>query len=84
VVTDLSPAEAIVNRATETDCDVVAIATRSGGGLERVLLGRVADKVIRGAQVPVLVWNPPGATATRVLDPEEPAAAAWGQRAATS
>jgi nucleotide-binding universal stress UspA family protein len=32
VVTDLSPAGAIVNRATETGCDVVALATRVGAG----------------------------------------------------
>jgi len=84
VVTDLSPAEAIASRATERRCDVIAIATRGGGGLERALLGSVADKVIRAAPVPIVVWNPPSGAATRVLDAEEAPTEARGPRAAAS
>jgi nucleotide-binding universal stress UspA family protein len=58
-VTDLSPASAIAERARARRCDLIAIATRGASGLERALLGSVADKVIRAAGVPVLVWNPP-------------------------
>jgi nucleotide-binding universal stress UspA family protein len=84
VVTDLSPAEAIASRATERRCDVIAIATRGRGGLERALLGSVADKVIRTAPVPVVVWNPPSGAATRVLDAEAAPPEARGSRAAAS
>jgi nucleotide-binding universal stress UspA family protein len=84
VVTALSPAEAIASRAAERRCDVIALATRGAGGLERALLGSVADKVIRAAQVPVVVWNPPSGAATRVLDAEEARAETRGPRAAAS
>lgn len=84
VVTDLSPAETIASRATERRCDMIAIATRGAGGLERALLGSVADKVIRAAQVPVLVWNPPSGAATRVLDVEQALPEARGPRTAAS
>jgi nucleotide-binding universal stress UspA family protein len=36
----------------------IALATHGRGGLGRVLLGSVADKVIRGASAPVLVYRP--------------------------
>lgn len=39
--------------------DTVALTTHGAGGLRRLLLGSVADKVVRGADVPVLVWRPP-------------------------
>jgi nucleotide-binding universal stress UspA family protein len=38
--------------------DVIAITTRGTGGLERVLVGGVADTVIRAASKPVLVLGP--------------------------
>jgi len=38
--------------------DLIALATRGHGGLKRLLLGSVADKVIRGADVPVFVFRP--------------------------
>ncbi|HVQ47138.1 MAG TPA: universal stress protein, partial [Gemmatimonadales bacterium] len=34
---------------------LVAVATHGRGGLRRLVLGSVADKVVRGAQVPILV-----------------------------
>lgn len=39
--------------------DAVAITTHGAGGIRRLLLGSVADKVIRGAAKPVLVLRPP-------------------------
>ncbi len=38
-------------------CDVVALSTHGRGGLERLILGSVADKVIRATRRPVLVYN---------------------------
>jgi nucleotide-binding universal stress UspA family protein len=40
--------------------DLVALTTSGAGGLQRALLGSVADKVIRGAEKPVLVVRPHG------------------------
>jgi nucleotide-binding universal stress UspA family protein len=38
--------------------DVVALATHGHGGPVRFLLGSVADKLVRSASVPLLVWRP--------------------------
>jgi nucleotide-binding universal stress UspA family protein len=53
------PALAILNEAAPPAIDLVAMQTHGRGGLARLLLGSVADKVIRGAGVPVLVRRPP-------------------------
>jgi nucleotide-binding universal stress UspA family protein len=39
--------------------DLIAMATRGEGGINRAIFGSVADKVIRASTVPVMVWNPP-------------------------
>jgi nucleotide-binding universal stress UspA family protein len=52
------PAAAILKFADEEQVDVVAMTTRGRGGVARLVLGSVADKVIRGADVPVLVHHP--------------------------
>ena len=38
--------------------DLIALATHGHGGIARMLLGSVADKVVRGASVPVLLQRP--------------------------
>jgi nucleotide-binding universal stress UspA family protein len=53
--TDADPARAIIAAAEELDADIVSIATHGRGEVGRLLLGSVADKVLRGARVPVLV-----------------------------
>jgi len=52
------PAEGILNVADEADCDLIALATHGRGGLTRMILDSVADKVVRGATGPVLVYRP--------------------------
>jgi nucleotide-binding universal stress UspA family protein len=52
------PALAILNEAVPPAIDLVALQTHGRGGLARLLLGSVADKVIRGAAVPVLIQRP--------------------------
>jgi nucleotide-binding universal stress UspA family protein len=37
--------------------DVIAMATHGRRGLARVLLGSIADKVLRGATAPVLLYR---------------------------
>ena len=52
------PAQAILDYAAQTSTDLIAVATHGLGGPARLLVGSVADKVIRGASVPVLVVPP--------------------------
>ncbi len=55
VVVAPSAARAILRRAESDDCDLVAMATHRRGGLGRLVLGSVADKVLRGSRRPVLL-----------------------------
>jgi nucleotide-binding universal stress UspA family protein len=52
------PAPAILLYAEEHAVDLIAVATHGRGGLPRLVLGSVADKVLRAATVPVLVVRP--------------------------
>jgi nucleotide-binding universal stress UspA family protein len=58
VVEASSAAEGILETARVQGADLIILATRGRGGLGRTLLGSVADKVIRGAAVPVLAVRP--------------------------
>jgi nucleotide-binding universal stress UspA family protein len=58
VVVDQAAAEAILDEAKTGNYDLIAMATHGHGGLARLLLGSVADKVLRSATVPVLVNRP--------------------------
>jgi nucleotide-binding universal stress UspA family protein len=49
-----NPASAIVNAARETKCDLIVIGTHRRKGLHRLLLGSVAEDVVRQAPCPVL------------------------------
>lgn len=40
--------------------DLIVLTTHGRGGLGRVVLGSVADKVVRGAASPVLLYRPRG------------------------
>lgn len=52
-------ARSISEEAEEWHPDVIAMATRGLGGFQRTVMGSVADKVLRSATVPMLIWNPP-------------------------
>jgi nucleotide-binding universal stress UspA family protein len=61
VITATDTASAIL-RAAETDrSDVIVVGTRGHGGATRLILGSIADKVIRGSHVPVLICPSPRA-----------------------
>lgn len=62
-VVDDSAARGILEYAGQSGVDLVAMTTRSRGGLERMLLGSVADKVLRTSDRPLLLWNPTEADA---------------------
>jgi nucleotide-binding universal stress UspA family protein len=48
-------AEGILEVAEERDVDVIVMASHGRGGLRRLVLGSVTDKVLRGANRPVLI-----------------------------
>ena len=51
------PANAIVEYATEHDLDHIVIGSHGRGGISRVLLGSVAETVVRRAPIPVTVFR---------------------------
>jgi nucleotide-binding universal stress UspA family protein len=53
-----SPAEGIAQLASDLDADMVVVGTHGRRGLRRVLLGSVAEGVVRLASSPVLVVRP--------------------------
>lgn len=60
VAVDWPPAVAILADAEANGIDLIALETRGRSGLAKLLLGSVADKVVRGATVPVLLQRPSG------------------------
>jgi len=52
------PASKILNYIEENDIDLVVIATHGRSGLDRVLLGSVAERVLRQSPTPVFVVKP--------------------------
>jgi len=48
------PASEIVRAAREHDCDLIAIASHGRTGIGHLLLGSVAERVIRESSVPVV------------------------------
>ncbi len=60
VVSSMRPAISIIEDASSHGTDLIALATQGRGGLKRLLVGSVADKVIRGATSAVLVRRPVG------------------------
>jgi nucleotide-binding universal stress UspA family protein len=67
------PALGILDYAATRGIEVIAMATRGRGGWSRVALGSVADKVMRGSNLPTLLYRP---HATDAAQPLQPAAAA--------
>jgi nucleotide-binding universal stress UspA family protein len=59
VAVDSSAARAVLEYANETRVDLIALATHGRGALARAFMSSVADKVMRGATMPVLIVPPP-------------------------
>ena len=49
-----TPAKQVVRYAESEDCDLVVMGTHGRGGIDRLLLGSVAERVVRSSEVPVL------------------------------
>ncbi|HEX6965012.1 MAG TPA: universal stress protein [Gemmatimonadaceae bacterium] len=52
------PARAILDYAVDHDVDLIAMSTHGLGGVKRFMIGSVADKVLRGAPMLVLLTKP--------------------------
>jgi nucleotide-binding universal stress UspA family protein len=77
-VSEGEPAEEILRLAYHTNCDVIVMGTQGRTGLNRLLIGSVAEEVLRQAVCPVLVLRNPSATnevetKTQPLEREEKA-----------
>ena len=51
-------ADAILDYAKESGADLIVMSTHGRTGMERWLLGSTAEKVVRGAHVPVMLIRP--------------------------
>jgi nucleotide-binding universal stress UspA family protein len=60
-----SAAETRLELSRSKPVGLIAIATHGRSGLRRAALGSVADKLVRGAPVPVLVSRPRGGRRAR-------------------
>ena len=55
VVKEGNPAKAIVEAATENECDLIVLGSHGRTGLDRILMGSVSQQVVVQAKCPVLV-----------------------------
>jgi nucleotide-binding universal stress UspA family protein len=53
------PARAILRAAREAGCDLIVMGTHGRTGLDRLLMGSVAEEVVRNAPCPVLAVKLP-------------------------
>ncbi len=58
VIVGLGVAGTVIDQLEQGKIDFVAMTTHGARGFRRLLLGSVADKVVRGAGKPVLVYRP--------------------------
>ncbi|WP_435174809.1 universal stress protein [Halorussus sp. AFM4] len=77
---DGSPSRRIVEYAEGQNCDLVVMGTHGRGGIDRLLLGSVAEGVVRACSVPVLTVqvggesrNDPGESEATAESESEPA-----------
>lgn len=61
------PAQRIIHFVNDVDINLVAMATHGRTGIGRLVLGSVAERVLRGVEVPVLLWR--NTTATPAAPP---------------
>ncbi|HZI77079.1 MAG TPA: universal stress protein, partial [Gemmatimonadales bacterium] len=57
--------ETLIDLAAPERTSLMVVATHGRGGMKRLMLGSVADKLVRGAKVPLLVVRPPARRAAR-------------------
>jgi nucleotide-binding universal stress UspA family protein len=69
------PHREIVRYAEREGCDLVVMGTHGRGGIDRLLLGSVAEKVVRSCTVPVMTVQVGGKAANQGGDAESTAEA---------
>jgi len=57
--------ETLIDMASPERVSLMVVATHGRGGLRRMVLGSVADKLVRGSRIPLLVVRPTGRRASR-------------------
>lgn len=57
-VIDMSVARAVLDEAARIGAGAIALATHGRGGFKRLMLGSVADELIRHSTLPLLVYRP--------------------------
>ena len=55
-----SPSEAIITTAKEIEADLIVMGTRGLSGFKHVMLGSVAERIVRLAPCPVMTVHAPG------------------------
>lgn len=58
VITEGQAAEEIINAVAEHNIDLVVMGTQARTGVDRVILGSVAESVVRQSPVPVMTVTP--------------------------
>jgi nucleotide-binding universal stress UspA family protein len=66
----------ILTLAKEGPCDLIVMGTHGRTGLSRLLMGSVAEEVVRKARCPVLTVKTPFALSTEVAEAEPEGVAA--------
>jgi nucleotide-binding universal stress UspA family protein len=64
------PAAAIIDAAQMYKPDLIVMSTHGRSGLGRLIFGSVAESVLRGTTVPILLIRPAGAPVERPAGPE--------------
>lgn len=58
LIRSVSAAEAIVETASDLNCDLIVMGTHGRRGIKHLLLGSVAENVVRSVDIPVLTVRP--------------------------
>ncbi len=80
------PAKELIGLADETGADLIVVGTHGRTGVSRLLMGSVAEKVVRNGTCPVLVVRPaqhPSQDIPEALQPEPPCPACVQRRTET-
>jgi nucleotide-binding universal stress UspA family protein len=51
-------AEEILNAAGECKADIIVMGTHGRSGIDRILFGSVAEKIVKGSPIPVMTIRP--------------------------
>ncbi len=71
-----TPAKSILQTAVDIDADIIVVGSHQRGGIEKLILGSVAERVLRDAHCPVLVALPKdyrGKSKSQSIEPPCPA-----------